>query len=48
MEIKRISEDNSTGEFINVEFSDYATACDVALNWLLLLKRLLKERAMKK
>ena len=33
MEIKRITEDGRVGEFINVEFSDYATDCDVALNY---------------
>jgi ribosomal protein S18 acetylase RimI-like enzyme len=33
MEIKRITEDDRTGEFINIEFSDYATDCDVELNF---------------
>jgi len=33
MEIKRVTEDDRIGEFINVEFSDYATDCDVALNF---------------
>ena len=33
MEIKRIAENEKTGEFINVEFSGYATDCDVALNY---------------
>ncbi len=33
MEIKRVTEDDRTGEFINVEFSDYATDCDVELNY---------------
>ena len=33
MEIKRVSEDNRTGEFINKEFSEYATDCGVALNY---------------
>ena len=35
MEIKRVSEDERTGEFINVEFSDYATDCSVELNYRL-------------
>ena len=33
MEIKRVTEDERVNEFINVEFSDYATDCDVALNY---------------
>ena len=33
MEIKRILEDDRTGEFINTEFSDYAIDCGVALNY---------------
>ena len=33
MEIKRVTEDERVGEFINVEFSDYAIDCDVALNY---------------
>ena len=33
MEIKRITEDERLGEFINVEFSDYATNCNIALNF---------------
>ncbi len=33
MEIKRVTEDERTGEFINAEFSDYAVDCDVALNY---------------
>ena len=33
MEIKRVSEDDRTGEFINTEFSDYAIDCGVALNY---------------
>ena len=33
MEIKRVSEDDRIGEFINTEFSDYAIDCDVALNF---------------
>ena len=32
MEIKRVTEDERVGEFIDEEFSDYATDCDVALN----------------
>ena len=33
MEIKRVTEDEKIGEFINAEFSDYATGCDVSLNY---------------
>ena len=33
MEIKRITEDDRTDEFINIEFSDYAKDCDVKLNY---------------
>ena len=33
MEIRRVSEDDRIGEFINTEFSDYAMDCDVALNF---------------
>ena len=33
MEIKRVVENDRIGEFINVEFSEYATDCDVALNF---------------
>ncbi len=33
MEIKRVTEDDRTGGFINTEFSDYATDCGVALNY---------------
>ena len=33
MVIKRVAEDERTGEFINTEFSNYATDCDVALNF---------------
>ncbi|WP_051656512.1 GNAT family N-acetyltransferase [Butyrivibrio sp. AE3004] len=33
MEIKRITEADRTDEFINVEFSGYATDSDVALNY---------------
>ncbi|MBQ5491802.1 MAG: GNAT family N-acetyltransferase [Treponema sp.] len=33
MEIKRITDDERSGEFINTEFSDYATDCGVALNF---------------
>lgn len=33
MEIKRVTEDDRTGEFIDEEFSDYAMDCDVALNF---------------
>ena len=33
MEIKRVSENDRTGEFINTEFSDYAIDCGVALNY---------------
>ena len=33
MEIRRITEDDRTGDFINIEFSDYATDCDVELNF---------------
>ena len=33
MEIKRIEENEKTGEFINREFTDYAIDCDVALNF---------------
>ncbi len=33
MEIRRIEENEKTGEFINKEFTDYAVDCDVALNF---------------
>ena len=33
MEIKRVTENEKVGEFINVEFSDYATDCGIALNF---------------
>ena len=33
MEIRRVKEDERTGEFINIEFSDYSTDCDVTLNY---------------
>ena len=33
MEIKRVEENDRIGEFINVEFSEYAADCDVALNF---------------
>lgn len=33
MEIKRVLEDDTTGEFMNIEFSDYAADCDVSLNY---------------
>ena len=33
MEIKRVAEDDRIGKFTNVEFSDYATGCGVALNY---------------
>jgi len=33
MKIKRVTEDERIGEFINAEFSDYATGCDVSLNY---------------
>ncbi len=33
MEIKRITEDERTDEFIGIEFSDYAKDCDVELNF---------------
>ena len=33
MKIKRISETEETDKFINKEFSDYSTECDVALNY---------------
>ena len=33
MKIKRVAENDRIGEFINVEFSEYATDCDVALNF---------------
>ena len=33
MEIKKVSEDERIGGFINTEFSDYATDHDVALNF---------------
>ena len=33
MEIRRIEENEKTGEFINREFTDYAVDCDVALNF---------------
>ncbi len=33
MEIKRVTEDERVSEFINVEFSEYAADCNVALNY---------------
>jgi len=33
MEIKRVDEDERIGEFINVEFSNYANDCEVKLNF---------------
>ncbi len=33
MEISRVTEDERVGDFINTEFSDYATDRDVALNY---------------
>ncbi|MCR5467756.1 MAG: GNAT family N-acetyltransferase [Lachnospiraceae bacterium] len=33
MIIKRVTENDKTGDFINAEFSDYATDCGVALNY---------------
>ena len=33
VEIKRVTENERTSEFINVEFINYATDCDVALNF---------------
>lgn len=33
MEIRRITEDDRTGEFLNIEFSDYSEDCDVDLNY---------------
>ncbi|WP_139176513.1 hypothetical protein [Butyrivibrio sp. ob235] len=33
MEIKQVTENERTSEFINVEFTNYATDCDVALNF---------------
>ena len=33
MEIKQVTEDDRIGEFINLEFSNYAADCDVALNF---------------
>ena len=33
MEIKRVTEDERTGAFINAEFSGYAIDCNVALNY---------------
>ena len=33
MEIKRVVENDRIGEFINVEFSQYATDCVVTLNF---------------
>ena len=33
MEIKQVTEDERIGEFLNEEFSDYATDCAVALNF---------------
>ncbi len=33
MEIRKVTEDERSGEFINTEFSDYANDCDVALNF---------------
>ncbi len=33
VEIKRVTENERTSEFINVEFTNYATDCDVALNF---------------
>ena len=34
MEIRRIEDNEKTGEFINREFTDYAVDCDVALNFV--------------
>ena len=33
MKIKRVTENERIGDFINVEFSDYATDCGVSLNF---------------
>ncbi len=33
MEIRRIEDNEKTGEFINKEFTDYAIDCEVALNF---------------
>lgn len=33
MEIRRVTEDDRIGKFTNVEFSEYATGCGVALNY---------------
>ena len=33
MEIKRVSENDQIDGFINIEFSNYAVDCDVALNY---------------
>jgi ribosomal protein S18 acetylase RimI-like enzyme len=33
MEIKRVTEDDRVGEFINIEFSDYAVDSNIALNF---------------
>ena len=33
MEIKRVADDAGISDFINEEFSDYATDCGVALNY---------------
>ncbi len=33
MVIKRVAENDSVGEFVNTEFTDYATDCDVVLNF---------------
>ena len=33
MEIKNVSLDDRIGDFINAEFSDYATGCGVGLNY---------------
>ena len=33
MEIKRVDDDDRISDFINEEFTDYSTACEVALNY---------------
>jgi ribosomal protein S18 acetylase RimI-like enzyme len=33
MEIRRVSENNRISEFLDIEFSNYAIECDVALNF---------------
>ena len=33
MEIKRVADDDRISDFINEEFTDYSTACEVALNY---------------